>query len=194
MILNRLLCISVSFFSVVCLVGCNEESQDVASKLPGNTADYSQTLKELLSGNSEVKISKLESSSLGADMLLKEVGGDRFLSIGIGIFEARSIARGIQHAVFSRPLTHDLMHSVITHLDAEVLAVAVTELKSDTFFGKVYVLWNGEVVTLDSRPSDAIALALRAGVKIFVSEAVMQDAGFIPQRLNQQPGQVAVVP
>ena len=63
-----------------------------------------------------------------------------------------------------------------------------------TFFGKIYVLQAGGVVALDSRPSDAIALALRSGVKIFVSETVMQNAGFIPQRLNQQPSQVAVVP
>jgi len=113
-------------------------------------------------------------------VILGERDGDRYLPIFIGAFEADAITIRLQGATLWRPMTHDLLLRCIGQLGGEVLSVVITELRSDTFFANIYVRQNGEELAIDSRPSDALALAVRAGVPIYVSEAVMDQAGNRP--------------
>ncbi len=113
-------------------------------------------------------------------IILSERGGDRYLPIFIGAFEAEAITVRLQGAALWRPMTHDLMLRCISQLGGEVLQVVITELRNDTFFANIHVRQSGEELTIDSRPSDALALAVRAGVPVFVSEAVMDQAGSSP--------------
>lgn len=113
-------------------------------------------------------------------LLLKEVFGVRRLPIIIGSFEAQSIALEMEGIKPPRPLTHDLLKSIIDNLGATVSEIIIDELRENTFYAKIKI----EVATLsneiDSRPSDAIALAVRTGAPLFVSEEVMRIASFIP--------------
>lgn len=113
-------------------------------------------------------------------LLLKEVFGVRRLPIIIGSFEAQSIALEMEGIKPPRPLTHDLLKSIIDNLGATVSEIIIDELRENTFYAKIKI----EVATLsneiDSRPSDAIALAVRTGAPLFVSEEVMKIASFIP--------------
>lgn len=113
-------------------------------------------------------------------VILGEQGGNRYLPIYIGAFEADAITIRLQGAALWRPMTHDLLLRCIGQLGGEVLRVVVTDLRSDTFFANIYVRQNGEEQAIDSRPSDALALAVRAGVPVFVSESVMEQAGNEP--------------
>ena len=108
-------------------------------------------------------------------ILLKEVEGDRSFSIMIGIFEATSIDRRVKRLPSPRPLTHDLVASVIDHLGGELRDVFVSELRDHTYYAKLRIRMNGEMVEVDSRPSDAIALAVTAKVPIYVSEDVLGE-------------------
>jgi bifunctional DNase/RNase len=103
-------------------------------------------------------------------VLLQEIGGTRVLPIWIGSPEASSIAMELAGKKFQRPLTHDLLKTVIDGLRGKVAKVLITELKETTFFAKVLIHQDNEVLGIDARPSDSIALALRAGSPIFVSE------------------------
>jgi bifunctional DNase/RNase len=107
-------------------------------------------------------------------VVLKEISGDAVLPIWVGIFEANAIAMEIEKTATPRPMTHDLLRDVIHAFDAQVRKVVVTELKDDTFFSVVWLDRNGETMTLDARPSDALALAMRADCPIFVSREVME--------------------
>lgn len=110
-------------------------------------------------------------------ILLKEKYGDRFLPILIGLFEAHSIYLKIHNKPPARPFTHDLMIDIVDHLGAKIEKVLVDELKFDTFYAKLFLInAQGEEVVIDSRPSDAIALALRAGAPIYVDEEVLAQA------------------
>lgn len=113
-------------------------------------------------------------------IVLSETGGKRYLPIFIGAFEADAITVRLQGAALWRPMTHDLLLRSISQLGGEVLRVVITELRNDTFFANIYVRQNGEELAIDSRPSDALALAVRAGVPVYASEAVMEQAGSIP--------------
>jgi bifunctional DNase/RNase len=108
-------------------------------------------------------------------ILLKEVDGERSFSIMIGIFEATSIDRRVKRLPSPRPLTHDLVTSVIDTLGAELRDVYISELRDHTYFAKLRIRQNGEMVEVDSRPSDAIALAVTANVPIYVSEDVIDE-------------------
>ena len=110
-------------------------------------------------------------------VILEENEGARSLPIWIGSAEAWSIARvmGRHHA--SRPNTHDLARNLIEGLDAEVLRVSITELRENTYYAALKLRVRGQVVTLDSRPSDAIAIALRANAPIFVREVLFREGG-----------------
>jgi len=110
-------------------------------------------------------------------LILKETNGNRRLPIIIGAFEAQSIALEMEGIKPPRPLTHDLMKTIIDSLGVELSEVTISELKDGTFYAKL--IFDGQEI--DSRPSDAIALAVRAGVPIFVSEKVMEDAAFLPE-------------
>ena len=112
-------------------------------------------------------------------VMLKEKTAQRYLPIWIGHFEADAIAIPMQNVPVSRPLTHDLLSSVITSLGGKVTQVVINELADETFFAKLIIDDNGRHVEVDSRPSDAIALAIRAKVPIFVEDAVLDQAGMV---------------
>jgi len=106
-------------------------------------------------------------------IVLKEIGSERHLPIWIGPYEAEAIVMRLQSRDLVRPLTHDLLNNVITEMGGEIARVVVSEMRDDTYFARIVVELNGRHLEIDSRPSDAIALAVRANVPIFVEEAVM---------------------
>ncbi len=110
-------------------------------------------------------------------VLLKEVEGERYLPIWIGEFEAHAIAMELQGVESPRPLPYDLMRAMLTELNGSVEHVVVNELSMDVFYARVVVSVGGKTIELDSRPSDAIALAVRSGSPIYVDESVMDRAG-----------------
>jgi len=114
-------------------------------------------------------------------LILKEVGGDRRLPIIIGSFEAQAIALEIEGIKPPRPLTHDLIKNILDGLGVTITEVVVTDLRDGTFYAKIYLELNGMTYEIDSRPSDAIAVALRCGVPIYVNEEVMEEASFAPE-------------
>ena len=109
-------------------------------------------------------------------VVLHDGEGRRVLPIWVGIFEANAIALQIENISTSRPMTHDLLRNVIQDLKADVQKVVVNELKENTFYAVIHLLVGGELVVIDARPSDAIALALRVRVPIFAEEAVIDNA------------------
>jgi bifunctional DNase/RNase len=111
-------------------------------------------------------------------VILKEKGANRYLPIWIGPAEAKAIAVKLENIELPRPLTHDLLQSVIATLGASVNFVVVTELQNDTFYAKLSLSFDGMQVEVDSRPSDALALAVRVGVPIYAEEPVLDKAGF----------------
>ncbi len=110
-------------------------------------------------------------------VILKEKSAERYLPIWIGPAEADAIAVKLQGANVPRPLTHDLLRSVIDSLGATVRFIVVNDLKSDTFYAKIILNVDGKQIEIDSRPSDALALAVRTGVPIYADEAVLDKAG-----------------
>lgn len=110
-------------------------------------------------------------------VLLKERTGERFLPIWIGAVEATSIAFALQGVVTARPMTHDLMRDLLANLHVVVDRIVVTELREGTFYAEIQMTREGEAVSVSSRPSDAIALAVRATVPIFAEEEVLAEAG-----------------
>ena len=106
-------------------------------------------------------------------IVLKEKEGDKTLPIWIGLFEAQSIALAMENIKPPRPLTHDLAKSLIEKLKGKVDRVVINDLRHNTFYAKIMIRQNGEDIQVDSRPSDAIALALRLGVPIFIEEEVL---------------------
>jgi bifunctional DNase/RNase len=113
-------------------------------------------------------------------ILLKEMNGNRRLPIIIGAFEAQAIALEIEGIKPPRPLTHDLLKNVIDNLGASIIEVIIDELKENTFYAKIIIEVSALTNEIDARPSDAIALAVRAQSPIYAAEAVMEAAAFIP--------------
>jgi bifunctional DNase/RNase len=113
-------------------------------------------------------------------VVLKEEDVERYLAIWIGPYEADAITIRLQGVEVARPLTHDLLRQSIQKLGAQVSHILVNDLQDDTFYARVIMDRNGERIELDSRPSDAIALAVRVQAPIFVSEDVMERAGVTP--------------
>ena len=109
-------------------------------------------------------------------VVLKDVGSDTVMPIWVGIFEANAIAIEIEKVAAPRPMTHDLTRNLMRHMNAKLEKIVITELRDDTFFAMLWLRQEDELITMDARPSDAIALALRADCPIFVSEQVMQSA------------------
>lgn len=124
-----------------------------------------------------VKVSMLSQHRV---VVLREEGQDRYLPIWIGPFEADAITIGLQSIQMTRPLTHDLLKAIIDHMEASVSHIWVNDLKNDTFFAEIVMEANGRKLKVDSRPSDAIALAVRVNVPIYVAESVMDRAGIVP--------------
>ncbi len=114
-------------------------------------------------------------------VVLKDTESPRFLPIWIGPFEADAITIELQGVEVARPLTHDLLKAVIDKLGAEVERVAITDLRNDTFYAQITLRVNGRRMEVDSRPSDAIALAVRTHVPVYVDEAVMDQAAIAPE-------------
>ncbi len=109
-------------------------------------------------------------------IVLKDIAGDGVLPIWVGIFEANAIALEIEKTTTPRPMTHDLLRNVLRGFDTQVTRVVVSELRDDTFYAVIWLDRNGETMSIDARPSDALALAMRADCPIFVSRAVMDNA------------------
>jgi uncharacterized protein len=114
-------------------------------------------------------------------VILREVEADRFLPIWIGIYEAEAIALALQDVEVARPLTWDLLKDVFTILDARILRVEVISLHDDTYYGNIVAEVDGRTLDIDSRPSDAIALAVRAHVPILVARPILDSVGVIPE-------------
>lgn len=109
-------------------------------------------------------------------ILLRDSEGQKVLPIWVGIYEANAIALQIENVSTPRPMTHDLLKNVINDLKASVRKIVVSDLKDNTFYALIYLDVNGDTVAIDARPSDAIALALRARAPIFVEESVIDNA------------------
>jgi len=109
-------------------------------------------------------------------VLLKTADDDKFLPIWIGHPEAAAILMKLQGSAAPRPMTHDLLNDVISELQGEIVKVTVTELRENTFYARITIVQNGREVEIDSRPSDAIALAVRCDARIFASEDVIEES------------------
>jgi bifunctional DNase/RNase len=109
-------------------------------------------------------------------VVLKDIASETVMPIWVGIFEANAIAIEIEKVAAPRPMTHDLTRNLIRHLNARLERVVITELKDDTFMAVLFLRQGKEPLTIDARPSDAIALAMRADCPIYVAEHVMQTA------------------
>jgi bifunctional DNase/RNase len=120
-------------------------------------------------------------------VILKEKGTERYLPIWIGAAEADAIAVKLQDVSVPRPLTHDLLQSVVDILGATVNSIIVSDLKNDTFYARILLNVDGGVVEVDSRPSDALALAVRAEVPIYAEESVLDKAGIFLDKETGKP-------
>jgi bifunctional DNase/RNase len=109
-------------------------------------------------------------------VILKDLEEKKAIPIWIGIFEASAIATEIEKITFSRPMTHDLLNEILKALKAEVLRIEIHDLRNNTFFANIQLLTDGNVIVIDARPSDAIAIALRAGAPIFVDTKVIEKS------------------
>ncbi len=109
-------------------------------------------------------------------VILKDVNGTSVLPIWVGIYEANAIALEIEKVTTPRPMTHDLLKNLLVGLEIRVDKVVVSELKDDTFYALIWLERNGEVISVDSRPSDALALALRVDCPIFVEDEVLKNS------------------
>jgi len=131
----------------------------------------------------EVVIDSIRVSLMGQQriVILREVDRDRYLAIWVGIFEAEHLTVALQEVNHSRPLPYDLFQNILKSLNARILQVEVVALKKETFYGNIVIEANGEILNIDSRPSDAINLAARAKVPILVAREVMETAGIVPE-------------
>jgi uncharacterized protein len=127
----------------------------------------------------QMELTRIIISETGEQQIiyLKEVDGDRMFPIVIGIYEATSIHRRVKGESAPRPLTHDLLASTIELLGGELQDIYISELREHTYYAKLRIKHEGEIVEVDARPSDAIAVAVTVDVPIFVNEDVIDEAG-----------------
>jgi len=125
---------------------------------------------------SKIKIDENRSEQI---IVLKEREGERFLPVVIGMAEVNSIKLKLSGITPPRPLTHDLLLNILQQLDTELDHILIDKLENNTFYAKLVLQRNGERLIVDARPSDSVALALRAGTAIFVEEDVMDKAGIL---------------
>jgi uncharacterized protein len=114
-------------------------------------------------------------------VVLKQMGMERYLPIWIGPCEAEAISVGVNKIQMERPLTHDLIFNTMNALNAELLYIFINDLADNTFYARLILDVEGEEIEVDSRPSDAMAIAVRVGVPIYVAEYVMDEAGVVPE-------------
>ncbi len=115
-------------------------------------------------------------------ILLKQVDTERYLTIWVGPYEAEAITVALQEVEVARPLTHDLIRNILAAFNARITRVEVVRLQNEIFYGNIVVEVNGREIHVDSRPSDAIALAVRAHVPIYVHRDIMDEAGIFPDK------------
>ena len=120
-------------------------------------------------------------------VILKERAAERYLPISIGAAEADAIAVKLQGATVPRPLSHDLLHSVIGALGATLNSIVINDLRSDTFYAKIILNVDGGQMEIDSRPSDALALAVRTDSPIYIEESVLDRAGILLDKETGKP-------
>lgn len=109
-------------------------------------------------------------------VILKDVNGNAILPIWVGVYEANAIALEIEKVLTPRPMTHDLIKTLLLGLEANLHKVVVSELKDDTFYAVIWLEKDGQLITVDSRPSDALALALRLDCPIYVEDSVLKSS------------------
>jgi uncharacterized protein len=109
-------------------------------------------------------------------VILKDVAGDAVLPIWVGVYEANAIAMEIEKITTPRPMTHDLLKNLLIGLDTRVHKIVVSELKDETFFAVIWLERDGHIISIDSRPSDALALALRMDCPIYVADQVLKSS------------------
>ncbi len=114
-------------------------------------------------------------------VILRELNSERYLPIMVGVYEAEHLTLALQDVEVSRPLTYDLFVNILDTLDAQVIHVEIVALKDETYFGNIVISINGTLHDIDSRPSDAMNLAVRLQVPIFVADTVLEEAGLIPE-------------
>lgn len=119
-------------------------------------------------------------------ILLREMDGERTLPIFVGPYEAEAITVALQEIEMARPLTHDLLKNVINTFGARLVHVEVVALREKIFYGNLVVERDGEIIRIDSRPTDAIAMAVRAHVPILIDPVVMDNAGILPEEDLQE--------
>ena len=126
----------------------------------------------------EMKVSGLTSDPITNTpiVILKDLQEKKAIPIWIGLFEASAIATELEKITFSRPMTHDLMHDILKILGVEIDRIEICDLKNNTFFANIHLSREGQNFTIDARPSDAIAVALRAGAQIFVEDQVIEKS------------------
>lgn len=122
-------------------------------------------------------------------VILKDPNSDTVLPIWVGLYEAQAIQLEVMKATTPRPYTHDLLKNVVMGLNAAVRRVVVSELRGDTFYAVIWIEQNGEIVSIDARPSDALALALRSDCPIYVAEEVLHAAKVLPNAADAQPSE-----
>jgi len=130
-------------------------------------------------------------------VVLREANAERYLPIWIGPYEAESITIALQEIEVARPQTHDLLKNVISTLNGRLLRIEVVALKDEVFFGNLVVEADGHILNIDSRPSDALALAVRSHVPILVSKDVLDSAGVEPEedmRSQKPPASASLAP
>ena len=115
-------------------------------------------------------------------VVLRQTDMERYLAIWVGPYEAESINVALQEVEMSRPLTHDLLKNLFATFDAKILRVEIVSLKDDIFYGNIVAKADEKIIDIDARPSDAIALAVRAHVPMLVDQEVMDSAGIVPER------------
>ena len=126
-------------------------------------------------------------------VLLKTADGNRFLPIWIGHPEAAAILVKLQNTAHARPMTHDLLNDVVGQLDAEVISIAVTEMRENTYYARITLQRNGSEIEVDSRPSDAIALAVRSDAPIFAADEVIDESAIEFEGEEGPPENVATM-
>jgi hypothetical protein len=109
-------------------------------------------------------------------VILKDIDEKTAIPIWIGLFEASAIATELEKITFSRPMTHDLIYEILKAMKIDVIKIEIHDLRNNTFFANIHLLKDEETIVIDSRPSDAIALALRANATIFVDEKVIEKS------------------
>jgi bifunctional DNase/RNase len=123
-------------------------------------------------------------------LILRQTNEERYLPIWIGPYETESITVALQEVEISRPMTHDLLKSLFSLLHGKLLRVEIISLKADIFYGNIVAEADGKTIEIDARPSDIVALAARAHVPILVSQAVMDEAGIVPEHDLQADDQI----